>query len=249
MNSLHLIPEKNLCKHTTSLPVGGFIKQSLIDYPGHLSAVVFTSGCNMRCSYCHNPDLVYPELIRQQPRIDLLEMMDWLSRNRQLLDAVVITGGEPTLHAHLPEFIRQIHQLGLKVKLDTNGTHPDLLAQLIGQKLVDYVAMDIKAPLFLESYRQVVGSGFTASALYQVIQSVLLLNRHDVPCEYRTTAHPGLKPDGLSTDCQNYYGDVLPSTSKKLRLHLLGTGSQQRRAAATERSEGDDTIIRKKTNR
>ena len=75
----------------------------------------------MRCSYCHNPDLVYPELIRQQPRIDLLEMMDWLSRNRQLLDAVVITGGEPTLHAHLPEFIRQIHQLGLKVKLDTNA--------------------------------------------------------------------------------------------------------------------------------
>ena len=129
--------------------IGAFLKQSLIDWEGRVSAVIFTKGCNFRCGYCHNPYLVLPELLRQTQDIEEHEVLDFLDRRKNWLDGVVISGGEPTLHEDLIPFIQKIKALGLPVKLDTNGSHPEVLEQLIGGKWIDAVAMDIKSALSL----------------------------------------------------------------------------------------------------
>lgn len=124
--------------------IGGLVKQSFVDWDGVLSAVVFTKGCNFRCSYCHNPALVVPALMRERPDVAESEVFDYLARRRGWLDGVVVTGGEPTLHAGLPAFLERVKALGYRVKLDTNGTNPEMLRQLIASGAVDFVAMDIK---------------------------------------------------------------------------------------------------------
>ncbi|HFB61764.1 MAG TPA: radical SAM protein, partial [Bacteroidetes bacterium] len=108
------------------MKIAGFKKQSLIDFPGHISTVVFTQGCNFRCGFCHNPNLVLPR--KFGPLYDQQQVFDYLIKFRHLLDAVCITGGEPTLQSGLPAFVRKVKRLGLKVKLDTNGTHPQMLS-------------------------------------------------------------------------------------------------------------------------
>ncbi len=173
-------------KHA-GIPIGGFQKQSLIDYYGHISAVIFTCNCNFRCTYCHNAQLVYPNLVSLIPKTGEPEILLWLEDNKKFLDAVVISGGEPTMHATLPLFIEQIKKLGLKVKLDTNGTNSEMLELLINKKLVDYIAMDIKAPLTLAKYKKIVGDSFNQSLLNDVLRSVELLNEKKVDCEFRTT--------------------------------------------------------------
>ncbi|OQX50761.1 MAG: anaerobic ribonucleoside-triphosphate reductase activating protein [Candidatus Cloacimonas sp. 4484_209] len=133
------------------MKIGGFQKVSLIDYPGKICAIVFTRGCNFRCPYCHNPELVLPE--NYSPLIPEEEIFSFLEKRRGKLDAVEITGGEPTLQEDLTEFIRKIKEMGFLVKLDTNGSFPSVLEKVIYSGLVDYIAMDVKAPL--EKYRQV----------------------------------------------------------------------------------------------
>lgn len=121
--------------------LAGLQKNSLIDFPGMISAVVFVSGCNFTCPYCHNPELArgeYPQ------RITVEELLGFLRSRSTLLDGVVITGGEPTLWPQLPQFCHAIKQLKLKVKLDTNGSRPETIRKIIAGKIVDYVAMDIK---------------------------------------------------------------------------------------------------------
>ena len=117
--------------------IGGLVKQSFVDWDGVLSAVVFTKGCNFRCSYCHNPALVVPALMRERPDVAESEVFDYLARRRGWLDGVVVTGGEPTLHAGLPAFLERVKALGYRVKLDTNGTNPEMLRQLIASGAVD----------------------------------------------------------------------------------------------------------------
>jgi pyruvate formate lyase activating enzyme len=179
-------------KKHTSIPIGGFHKQSLIDYPGHVSAVIFTCGCNFRCNYCHNSQLIDIDYADERNGLNENILLNWLVKNAQLLDAVVFTGGEPTLHPILPLFMKKIKQLGLKIKLDTNGTNPSMLDLLIQEKLIDYVAMDIKAPLTLMKYRRVVGDKFDDPLLEKVMQSVRILNRKLVDCEFRTTVDESL---------------------------------------------------------
>ncbi|MFR7708434.1 MAG: anaerobic ribonucleoside-triphosphate reductase activating protein [Alistipes inops] len=118
--------------------IGGLVKQSLVDWDGVLSAVVFTKGCNFRCGYCHNPALVVPALMRERPDVAESEVFDYLARRRGWLDGVVVTGGEPTLHAGLPAFLERVKALGYRVKLDTNGTNPEMLRQLIASGAVDF---------------------------------------------------------------------------------------------------------------
>ena len=130
--------------------IGGFQKCSLIDYPGKICAIVFTLGCNFRCSYCHNPELVYPELFNKP--IPEEEIFSFLPKRRGKLDAVTITGGEPTLQADLIDFILRIKKLEFLVKLDSNGSDPDVLENAISSEAPDYIAMDVKAPL--EKYRE-----------------------------------------------------------------------------------------------
>jgi pyruvate formate lyase activating enzyme len=165
--------------------VKGFIKDSLVDWPGKISAVVFLGGCNFRCPYCYNADLVLrPERL---PNIELDQIADYLVSN-PLLDGVVVSGGEPTIHPDLPELIKWLRSFNLQVKLDTNGSNPEMLRRLLEERLVDYVAMDLKAPLEGESYRRVTG----VDCVGKVRESLGILMGGFVPYELRTTVVPGL---------------------------------------------------------
>jgi pyruvate formate lyase activating enzyme len=122
----------------------GWVRTSLIDYPDHIASVLFTGGCNFRCPMCHNADLVLRPT--EVPTLPEKEVWDFLSRREGLVDGVVITGGEPTLQPDLAPFIRRLKDTDLDVKLDTNGYLPDVLKTLLSEGLLDYVALDIKAP-------------------------------------------------------------------------------------------------------
>lgn len=162
------------------MKIGGLIKFTLIDFPGRPAAVIFTQGCNFRCRYCHNPELVYPQLF--QPTMPADEIMAFLRRRKGTLEGVVVTGGEPTLHEGLLDFLAQIKALGYAVKLDTNGSRPDVLREALERRLVDYVAMDLKAPL--EKYSAITGIGVNPAVLRQ---SIDLLRASNVEYEFRTT--------------------------------------------------------------
>lgn len=171
--------------------IAGLTKQSFIDWDGKLSAVVFTRGCNFRCGYCHNPSLVLPGLFRSDDEISELELFSYLSSRNHWLDGVVITGGEPTLHLDLKDFIQKIKRLGLAVKLDTNGTNPQLLQELIQEKLLDFVAMDVKSVLIQSEYEKV--TMIHNTSLYKnVKESIRILKKGVVPCQFRTTIIPDI---------------------------------------------------------
>ena len=125
--------------------IGGLQKSSLSDFPGRISAIVFTRGCSFRCPYCHNPELVDPS--RYAAEIPMDELNDFFLGRKGKLAGVVVTGGEPTMHQDLPAFLGGLKGMGYAVKLDTNGTNPRMLKRLMSEKLVDFIAMDIKAPL------------------------------------------------------------------------------------------------------
>ena len=165
--------------------IGGFQKVSLIDYPGQISAVVFTQGCNFRCPYCHNPELVDPGLY--QDLKDPEAVLSFLDMRRGKLDAVTLTGGEPTLQDDLPVFIREIRKMGYLVKLDTNGSRPETLKALMEFGDLDYVAMDIKAPL--EKYAAVTRSGVASGSIRASIDMIMASG---IAYEFRTTAVPSL---------------------------------------------------------
>jgi pyruvate formate lyase activating enzyme len=163
--------------------IGGIVPFSLIDYPPHMACVVFTQGCNFRCPYCHNPELVTSGA--SGDRFLPGPFFEFLKERKGKLDAVVITGGEPTLQEGLTGFIEKINILGYAVKLDTNGTSPKILKELIRRRLVQAVAMDVKAPR--ERYREVTGGACDEPMLDAVTKSVQLLLKAPVEVEFRTT--------------------------------------------------------------
>ncbi|MCW8798644.1 MAG: anaerobic ribonucleoside-triphosphate reductase activating protein [Prosthecochloris sp.] len=179
------------------VPLGGFLKQSCIDYPGMISAVLYTAGCNLRCIYCHNPELVLPDRIQRLGAEERETIVTWLVRNRMLLDAVVVTGGEPLLHPALPGLLGWIRELGLAVKLDTNGTFPSRLQAILTEELVDHVAMDLKAPLDYTKYSVICGRVFSHDMLHAIRRSLCLLRERQGESEIRTTL---LKPYHLPED-------------------------------------------------
>lgn len=164
----------------SDLPIGGLQKTSLVDYPGHIAATVFTIGCNMRCGYCHNPELVLPEQYLDPIPVD--DILDWCETRKGKLDGVVITGGEPTMHSGLVDFCRELKKMGFLVKLDSNGTHTDMLEQMIDEKIVDFVAMDIKGPL--DRYSEIAARPIDTDSIER---SVKLLIKSGVGHEFRTT--------------------------------------------------------------
>ncbi|MEA4926731.1 MAG: anaerobic ribonucleoside-triphosphate reductase activating protein [Syntrophomonadaceae bacterium] len=166
------------------------VKQSLVDYPGEIAAVLFTRSCNLRCPFCHNPDLLIKPKILVKP-IDIEDVLGFLVQRRGFLDGVVISGGEPTLHDELAQDIRRIKSLGFLVKLDTNGTNPALLQNLIDQNCLDYVAMDIKAPLEFRKYRAACGK-LSRAGFFSIRSSVHLLRNTGIKVEFRTTVVPAL---------------------------------------------------------
>lgn len=165
------------------MQIKGLLKTSISDYPGHIAAVVFVGGCNFRCPYCHNPDLVLrpPSL----PDIEVGDVMRSLVERRGFVDGVVITGGEPTLQTDLADFVRALQALGLAVKLDTNGYRPQVLRQLLRERLLDYVAMDVKGSW--EKYPLAAGCQVDTRRIEDSIQ---LLLSSEVEYEFRTTVIP-----------------------------------------------------------
>ena len=139
----------------------GWQKTSLIEYPGRICTVLFTGGCNFRCPYCYNRKLVLG--YREMPDIESEEVINFLKYNPNLYQAVMVTGGEPTLNLELSEFFRKVKELPLSCGLESNGSNPDLLKSLLDHELIDFAAMDIKAPLTIEKYSR--ASGVRSSRL------------------------------------------------------------------------------------
>lgn len=155
----------------------GINKLTLMDFPQHTACILFVGGCNMRCPYCHNSGLVV-----EGQTIDQSEIDSYLTKRQTVLDGVVISGGEPTIYSDLPQYIMHIRSMGYNIKLDTNGTNPDMLSLLIKDKLVDYVAMDIKNST--AQYNITTNSNV---AIDKVQQSIDILINSNVPHEFRTT--------------------------------------------------------------
>ena len=159
--------------------ISGLQKMTLLDYPGKIACTVFLGGCNFRCPFCHNGELLDGTV---EPIMSVQELLDFLSRRRGLLDAVCISGGEPTLQQDLATLLEKVRQMGYLVKLDTNGSRPEVLKDLVERKLLDYVAMDIKnAP---SAYGQTAG---TAVRLEEIEKSIRYLLEDHVDYEFRTT--------------------------------------------------------------
>ncbi len=160
--------------------IAGLEKCSTVDFPGGLAAVIFAPGCNYRCFYCHNR-----QILENPPLLDEAEVFRFLKKRAGLLDAVVFSGGEPTLQHGLADAVKAARALGYKIKLDTNGSRPEVLKSLLDENLLDYVAMDYKAPF--GDYRTVTGQDASG-----VAESLSLLLAGKIPFELRTTAVPML---------------------------------------------------------
>ncbi|HLC46898.1 MAG TPA: anaerobic ribonucleoside-triphosphate reductase activating protein [Candidatus Nanoarchaeia archaeon] len=169
--------------------IKGLQKTTLSDFPGQVACIVFTAGCNLRCPYCHNPELItQPALL---PSIPEEEFFAFLDSRKKFLEGVVVCGGEPTIDPNLPEFLRKIKQRGFLVKLDTNGTNPAIVKRIIDEKLADYVAMDIKSSK--EGYAKAVGVAIDLSLVEETIRLLMDYGSKGViDYEFRTTVVPGL---------------------------------------------------------
>jgi len=188
------------------MKIGGLQKFSLIDYPGRISAIVFTQGCNFRCPYCHNPELVDPAQLG--PLLPENEVIAFLEKRRGKLDAVTVTGGEPTLQPDLDRFIKTIRGMGYLTKIDTNGSNPDVLESLIHGRLVDYVAMDVKGPL--RKYARIARVKVDTA---KIQKSIDLITSSGIEHEFRTTV--------VRSQLNNEELIAIAKLLKKARLYVL----------------------------
>lgn len=188
------------------MQIHGLNKTTLLDYPEHVAATIFVGGCNFRCPFCHNSDLVLNP--SSQPMIEETEILDFLRKRKNVLTGVCITGGEPTLQSDLENFIRQIKEMGYLVKLDTNGYRPDVLRALTEQKLLDYIAMDIKSGEM--GYAE--AAGLADIDMFKIKESIDFIMNCGVQYEFRTTVVKGLhqRSDfeeiaGIIKGCDKYF--------------------------------------------
>ena len=165
--------------------IGGLQKLTLIDYPSKVACTVFTVGCNFRCPFCYNAELVLPA--KKQSGISEKDFLMFLKERKNFLEAVCICGGEPTMHADLPTFCKKIKELNLAIKLDTNGSNPEMLQKLVDEKLVDNISMDIKATK--EKYAEITNSNV---GLEKIERSIAIIKSSSLPHEFRTTVVPSL---------------------------------------------------------
>lgn len=176
---------------------------TLIDFPNHTACTVFTLGCNFRCHYCYNSEFVLPEKIKNilPDCIPEKNFFAFLKNRNNLLEGVCITGGEPTIHNDLPKFLKKIKSKGLLVKLDTNGSNPDMLQKIIDQNLVDYIAMDIKT--HPDEYEKIIGvSGFSE----KIKQSKKILEQSKIQYEFRTVIIPNFHTKNRKKKLFNFVG-------------------------------------------
>jgi len=165
--------------------IAGLQKITLIDYPKKIAATVFLAGCNFRCPWCYSAELVLPEKIKKQPKLSEREFFDFLEERKGMLEGIVLCGGEPTINKDLPGFAAKIKKFGYSIKLDTNGSNPKMLRKLIDDKLINYVAMDVKLPK--EKYPEI----FRGEIKIQDIEkSIEILKENEIDYEFRTTVIP-----------------------------------------------------------
>jgi pyruvate formate lyase activating enzyme len=188
--------------------IGGYQKLTLIDYPGKLATTVFTVGCSFRCPFCHNPELVDLKLIHNEKSEK--EFFDFLKKRKGKLEAVCITGGEPSIQPDIIDFVKKVKRRGFLVKLDTNGSRPDVLKKLIDARLIDYIAMDIKNSL--KKYAKTAGAKIDQE---RIKLSVELIWNSGIDHEFRTTVVPGLHEEKDFDDIANWL-----SGSKKYYLQV-----------------------------
>lgn len=208
------------------MKIAGFDKLSLLNYPDMVSATIFTNGCNFLCPYCQNSALVLDakdnELIPEE------EVLEYLNERKKLLDGVCVTGGEPTIQSDLVEFIQKIKNLGLKVKLDTNGSHPEVIEELLEKNLIDYIAMDIKT--VFSKYNQVANRQVDTDALRRSIE---IIKASNIDYEFRTTVVKAFVSyedlifilDYLN--CKNYYLQKFEDRQTNIVYHLAAYSDEE----------------------
>ncbi len=170
------------------MKIGGLQKVTLVDYPGRIACTIFLSGCNFRCPFCYSKELVIPEETENHPEISYDRLLDFLENKKGLIEACVICGGEPTIHGEeLLNLCREIKDMGFLVKLDTNGSNPEVIRKLVKDKLVDYIAMDIKAPF--DKYEMAAGVKIDID---KIKESIDFIKNSGIDYEFRTTIVPGI---------------------------------------------------------
>ncbi len=199
--------------------IKGLNKTTLLDYPGRVAATIFTGGCNFRCPFCHNGDLVLKPSI--QDTYSEEEVLSFLQKRKNVLKGICITGGEPTLQADLPVFMEKVKKIGYDIKLDTNGYQPGVLAALMRDGLVDYVAMDIKN----SKVKYAEAAGVNDLEIERIEETVALLAAAEIPYEFRTTVVKELHTveDILTigewiAGCPNYFLQPYKENEKEIRL-------------------------------
>ncbi len=229
------------------IKLAGLAKNSFVDYPGRIAAVVFAAGCNYDCFFCHNRALIDAGA----PPIDIAQVWEMLQRRRGLLDAVVVSGGEPTLQSDgLRAFLFRVRALGYLIKLDTNGSRPEVVEALLGDRLLDYVALDIKLPP--ARYGELGG----AAAWQPVERTLELLRTDNVPFECRTTFVPQLTMDDIAEMAdaiapiprwalQTYRVPALYKPTDRFRVLAAPHGPQDmKRAAEAAKGCGGEVVVR-----
>lgn len=217
-------------------------KFSLLDYPGKVSAIIFLSGCNMNCSYCYNSDLKK----KVEGKYSEDNILDFLKTRVGKLDGVVITGGEPTINNELPSFIKKIKELGFSIKLDTNGTNPKMLKELIDSKLVDYIAMDIKTRL--SNYNMVTN---TNNSLDDIMLSINLIKDSSLDHEFRTTVYNIHSENDLVEIAKivspsKYFLQEFEKNDKVLEKNIFSLDSDILKKCVISCEKYTPTILRKK---
>jgi len=192
------------------MKIAGIQKTTLIDYPNKVACTFFIFGCNFKCGYCHNPGLVIQkEILNDYP---LEECFNFLKRKRKYLDGVCITGGEPLINSDIKDFLSEIKKMGYLIKIDTNGSNPNLLQEIILRGLVDYIAMDIKSDK--AGYCELIGLGFDLDFIEKSIKIIL---NSGIDYEFRTTVIPGFHDSKML----NNIGSWLYENSKKIKRYIL----------------------------
>lgn len=170
------------------MKIGGWIKTSLIEWPGKISSVIFVVGCNFRCPFCYNSFLVDPQKNTNISLISEKKIFDELSRRQRFVEGVVVSGGEPTLQSDLLEFLRKTKNLGFQTMIETNGSNPQIIDNLLTEKLLDYIAVDYKT--IFENYGEVVGNKDFVSRIW--LETIQVILERKIPFEIRTTIVPGI---------------------------------------------------------
>ena len=221
------------------MKIVGFVKTSLVDWDGCVAATMYLAGCNFRCPFCHNRDLVLsPETLDEIP---MAQIQEYLKSNKDFIDGVVITGGEPTIHAELPDLVKQVRDGDMGIKLDTNGSNPEMISDLLDAGMLDYVAMDLKGPVN-SKYSDLAG---VSAPIEKIKESISLIMDSSIDYEFRTTIVPVLLTEADIEAMAAYIGGARKYVLQQFRpKNTIDTNLAVIDPYPTERLQGMAEIAR-----